>query len=250
MEHDIFQSSSWKQCGLAPPSISGDDFGILTNANRFGTGLDIWLVSREDLIASVNPQKTVSKDEIIKANSQRMRGDSTRILASRFLLRHALSWKVENAIDPHDWKFIVGEYGKPTLETNFNKIDFNISYAGSLIAVAVSSTGKVGVDIEKYPATDTPVDDALSDNERRYLEGLDQAQTNLEFTKLWTLKEACAKALGYGASLSFNNIDVSLEPLGVNVEAGEISELPTLIPTLQIIQHNGESICLAAVETR
>lgn len=232
------------------PGFSGGDFEILTNASRLGNCTDIWLTSADEIMRAVNPLNTVSSDEIVKANSQKIHGDNIRILASRYLLRHVLYWKTNSAIAPSDWSFVIGEYGKPTLENNIQNIDFNISYAGDLIAIAISSDGKIGVDIEEYPASEAPVEDALSENEQRYLKQLDPEQSNQVFTKFWTLKEACAKALGYGASLSFNNIDVSLEPLVVNVEAGEISELPTLIPTLQIIQHNGESICLAAVETR
>ena len=94
--------------------------------------------------------------------------------------------------------------GKPYLENI--PVCFNISHSGQMVIVSVSSS-EVGCDVERVRA------DALAiarrfftEEEYGYLKDLaTQTECDMEFTRLWTMKESVVKCCGDGIRRSFND---------------------------------------------
>lgn len=86
--------------------------------------------------------------------------------------------------------------------------DFNLSHSGDWIIGGISSTGRIGVDIEYVrPVFRGVLDMCFSPAERAALSsraGDEQAEL---MCKLWTLKEAHVKALGVGLSYPLNMLE-------------------------------------------
>jgi 4'-phosphopantetheinyl transferase len=89
-------------------------------------------------------------------------------------------------------------FGRPTLDID---LDFNLSHSDDVVAVAVASRGKVGVDIERaHPVNPQDYALHLSASEMEDLtrgEGRDPHA----FLRLWASKEAAVKADGRGFSI-------------------------------------------------
>ena len=97
--------------------------------------------------------------------------DRERYFAGRILLRHALSKAVEGRIAPAGWRYREGPCGKPMVAEGLPELQFNISHAGTCVAVAVGKSAPVGIDIE-CARPDHPVgivDEVLSEGERARL---------------------------------------------------------------------------------
>lgn len=93
---------------------------------------------------------------------------------------------------PH---FIIGEHGKPTLQ-EFPDIHFNMSHCKAGIAVAISDQ-PIGIDIEcmgRY--SESLARYCMSDNEMELM--INAPDTDEQFTRLWTMKEALVKLTGSG----------------------------------------------------
>jgi phosphopantetheinyl transferase len=97
--------------------------------------------------------------------------------------------------------------GKPFVE---NKgLFFNVSHSDSSYLIAVSRMGRIGVDIECLTGNEDLVsmaDYAFSEHEKRVCFETDDRIMN--FTKIWTLKEALLKATGSGLADNLAQQDV------------------------------------------
>src|SRR5690606_9145530 len=137
-------------------------------------------------------------------------------IASRALVRLALSEFSGKMVRPEAWALTTNALGKLTLaRANRRKLSFSISYAMSWLVIAVSEHPQVGVDLEPIPDW-TYADvtwDALNERETLSLLTLPAADRYPSFLRIWTLKEASTKCLGVGASLDFRDLDVAFNPL-------------------------------------
>lgn len=96
------------------------------------------------------------------------------------------------------------DFGKPFISTD---IDFSISYSGTAAILGFVKKGIIGVDIEQIRPIDcNQFKDYFTRNEWDFL--TQNRYNNVHFFRLWTRKEAAAKAIGKGAFLDFNLIDV------------------------------------------
>lgn len=126
---------------------------------------------------------------------------------SKTLVRSVLSRYM--AVAPQHLGFEVSPEGKPYLTTTSDLV-FNVSHAGSLIVCAVSRGMQLGIDIECQGAgVDIRALAAhyCSAAEREFLAGMADREP---FYKLWTLKEAYAKACGQGLQLPLADIEFDL----------------------------------------
>lgn len=97
-----------------------------------------------------------------------------------------------------------GEYGKPSLSEH-PELHYNISHADG-IAAAMVSEYECGIDCERVRRYRPSVfKRCYSDTERRDIETAPEAERDLLFFKLWTLKEAYVKAIGKGLSVPLRN---------------------------------------------
>jgi len=95
-------------------------------------------------------------------------------------------------------------FGKPFFN---DEMDFSVSYSQKNTVLAFIKKGLVGVDIENIKKIDLHLyKDYFSNNEWSYINSIPNDYTI--FFKLWTRKEAAAKAIGKGAFLDFNSINV------------------------------------------
>ena len=96
---------------------------------------------------------------------------------------------------PH---FEYGEHGKPYL-SNYDSIFFNISHCREAVVVGVSNR-ETGIDVEgRRTFSDTLLKRAFSEEERAKVNNALDPQ--LEFSRLWTRKEAWFKWTGTGILL-------------------------------------------------
>jgi 4'-phosphopantetheinyl transferase len=158
--------------------------------------------------------------------------DQRRFLISRIALRQALSNVFGG--DPRAWRFIIGKSGKVNLAHCYGMplADFSLSYSGKAMALAVSTSGPVGLDLEEAARDAAPShetvfpDHQFSDGEKKYLEQIPEKTRWSETLKIWTRKEAYSKLLGLGLHLDYSKLDVTTEPAqrsGVKIETQEVS---------------------------
>lgn len=98
--------------------------------------------------------------------------------------------------------------GRPHL-AGHSQLGISIGHDGDLIAVGVAVGHAIGVDVQYSPPTvrHSMVQRCLRHHSTA-LSRLPMAQRTLEFTWVWTVQEACAKAAGTGISGRPWTIDV------------------------------------------
>ncbi|WP_271169822.1 4'-phosphopantetheinyl transferase family protein [Hansschlegelia plantiphila] len=153
-------------------------------------------------------ERLLSEDERGRWRGFRSREAAAQFLVGRGLLRSALSDCAD--ITPERWRFGADAHGKPRIAspTIPQDLRFNLSHTRSLVALAVCEGFEVGVDVEEIRPLDiaelAPL--ALAPEERSAFEKLAPDERLERFYTLWTLKEAYAKARGFGLSLPFPEI--------------------------------------------
>ncbi|HKP29213.1 MAG TPA: 4'-phosphopantetheinyl transferase superfamily protein [Gemmatimonadales bacterium] len=109
------------------------------------------------------------------------------------------------SLPPGSIEFAFGIHGKPVVKGHPDDIQFSLSRSRDLCVVAVAHATPLGVDIEHI----RPLDDALQMARSRFKPSESAATFSSEtFFKLWTRKEAVAKALGWGLTLPFDAFEV------------------------------------------
>ena len=102
-------------------------------------------------------------------------------------------------------EFVYNEFGKPSLPNL--PVHFSISHCKDAVACAVSDHN-IGIDVESIAPYNPDVARRVCTADE--LEMLGQSSNkDVEFIKLWTVKEAISKYEGMGLSLPFAEIDAS-----------------------------------------
>lgn len=134
--------------------------------------------------------------------------DRRRHLIGRGLLRLFLAPRLGCA--PAELPIQVSDLGKPYLEKGPS---FNISHSGNIVLVALTSEGRIGVDVEAIrPIRDLPRlarTTFVEDEVGRVLQ-FGEADRLRPFFRVWARKEAILKALGLGLT-ALNDISVSCD---------------------------------------
>jgi 4'-phosphopantetheinyl transferase len=100
-----------------------------------------------------------------------------------------------------DLCFAVNAYGKPVLQGNNEKPQFNLSHSRGAITLAVSGDRPVGIDVEERQRKVEFLGLAqryFTAEEARHLEMLSETARGDAFFAIWTLKEAYVKGIGRG----------------------------------------------------
>jgi 4'-phosphopantetheinyl transferase len=169
-------------------------------------------VSAHDLAAY---QRSLSADEMSRAQRLHNPADQRRFVARRGILRCLLSNYL--GIKPAEILFIHTANGKPTLSigNERNALSFTLSHASDQALYAVSQGRDIGIDIEyiQCPFDYEQIASSLfAHEEYALLCALPLSQRARAFFRLWTCKEAYIKACGLGLSLALDTFAVSLEP--------------------------------------
>lgn len=178
--------------------------------DKHGFHIDLWLISANAAVALQSLAQVLSAGDWHLINLRKIASERNSAIALQVCLRFALSSRVRWKNSPAAWKFCRTAFGRPFVEHGPN-IYFSLTHSGNLNAIALSRTYPVGIDVETA-AGDLCVDlmeDYLSSTERNIVRCLPGESRENEFLRLWTLKEAFAKATGLGLSMKFSEIDVS-----------------------------------------
>lgn len=155
----------------------------------------------------------LSPDE--RARAERMRSAVARaqFVSTRTALRLLLASVADDGTGPRDLRFRYGRHGKPYLPGGPS---FNVSHSADAVVVAVADKGRVGVDVERV----RPVQRMAGVAARKFAPaeqawfaaagtGADADERNVAFFRIWTRKEAFAKALGRGLAAPFRSFAVA-----------------------------------------
>lgn len=175
--------------------------------------IDLWLV-RDDQVAD---DMLLSQMRALLSPAERAQEprfhfphDRKRYLLTRALVRTVLSRYAPVA--PADWQFAANAHGRPRIAlegaggcgAGCEGLDFNLSHARGLIALAVARHRTLGVDVEQVSARRGSLDIAqrfFSPREAADLAGVPALALQERFYEYWTFKESYIKARGRGLSL-------------------------------------------------
>jgi 4'-phosphopantetheinyl transferase len=158
-----------------------------------------------------------------------------QFLLSRALLRTALqAWGGAPAAA---WRLRAELSGRPYLQADAaaSLPAVSLSHSGSTVLCALAQTGDVGVDVEADRARDIDAlaAEVLDQSELLALNGIEGALRRRMFFQLWTLKEACSKALGTGMATPFRELvfrldlsQIGFTPAPTGLRAQFISFIP------------------------
>ena len=175
--------------------------------------IHIWRASLgENSLCLQELVKTLSSDELDRANRFHFEADRNRFIIGRGILRNLLGYYLD--LEPHQLQFCYGSHGKPALKTS-DLLHFNLSHSQDLALYAFTRDRQIGIDLEyirHIPGLDQIVTQFFSARERATFLALPSIQQLAAFFHGWTCKEAILKALGDGLALPLNQVDVSLLP--------------------------------------
>jgi 4'-phosphopantetheinyl transferase len=146
----------------------------------------------------------------------RMRRFGNDALRTRYLIgRASLRWVLAQTmgVTPAAVMIERGPRGRPQLAGTAD-IDFNVSHTADVALIGISYEGRIGVDVERE---DRVIHSAglarkiLTDRERAALPA-DNDAIRRRILRLWTCKEALAKATGDAMSAPFGRLDIATDP--------------------------------------
>jgi 4'-phosphopantetheinyl transferase len=160
----------------------------------------LWVVAPDAVTGGDELLETLSREERDRAARFHRERDRQRYIAAHGAVRALLGRYV--GAEPADLTFVAGVRGKPRLAEGGPR--FNLSHAGGWVVIGVAADQEIGVDVEIGSRGDAWLDvaaAALSPAERSWLAGLPEADRERACYRLWTAKEAVAKATGEGLAL-------------------------------------------------
>ena len=167
------------------------------------------------------PELASLLDDAERGRAARFHFDHDRhaFIAAHALTRTMLSVGVPRP--PADWRFTTGENGKPEIvsDPGVPPLRFNLSHTRGLVAVALTLTHDVGIDVEALDPKRIGLDLAerfFAPAEVALLRATPQQDLTETLFAIWTLKEACIKATGQGLSLPLDAFSLRLDPLAVD----------------------------------
>jgi 4'-phosphopantetheinyl transferase len=167
-------------------------------------------------------QWVLSAEEGVRARRFRDLESQERFVTSRVHLRWLLGRCLE--LNPSEVPIVAGPGGKPLLDPAFTArppLHFNVAHSGPFVALALATSGPVGVDIEMMrplPGLAELAARVLSAGELRVLEMLPARIRSEAFFAAWTRKEAVLKAMGTGLGFPLDQIEVGTGPGATIVE--------------------------------
>ncbi|WP_051851922.1 4'-phosphopantetheinyl transferase family protein [Streptomyces sp. NRRL F-5650] len=155
-------------------------------------------------------------DLLDDAERQRCRELTEARVRAQYMTAHAFVRRIVSSLtgaDPRALRFervcqrCGGPHGKPRLL--WPGLEVSLSHSGERVAVAVSTAGPVGVDIQYLVTDGRARDSVLAEPERRTLLALPEERRAAAFTRYWARKEAVLKATGDGLTVDPADLTVS-----------------------------------------
>ncbi|RFU41889.1 hypothetical protein DZF91_09550 [Actinomadura logoneensis] len=203
--------------------------------------------------AVVRLRATLDREETERLHRSRCARERRRLIVARGTLRQILAAYLGEA--PGELRWTRGPYGKPGIARVDTELRFNLSHAGEVALVAVTSRDEVGVDVD-LPRPRVPVRPFSAryfpPAEAALVDRADPSHARTAFLRLWTRKEAVVKAAGArvtqglrlpvatGGPAGASGAVVVRDPTGVIAGTWTVQDLP--MP--------GEYVAAVAVEGR
>jgi 4'-phosphopantetheinyl transferase len=186
-----------------------------------GAPLHVYVSSTDQWSAEelLELERQLSPKELQRAQSYYFPRDRATYTLARVMLRNVLAEHVN--CPPQELRFLTGTWGKPELSPPVSpqqaNVSFSLSHSGTLAACALGAHSALGIDIEMARATVPKgvAERCLGPRELRYWGSLDQRVRPEVLLRLWTLKEAFAKARGVGLRLPFAQVEFLLSNHGI-----------------------------------
>lgn len=171
--------------------------------------VDVFFISRPTAIDD-KAHALLSASETKRLATFKSVKRANEFVFARSMLRQLLSEYLQ--LSPAEIPITTTESGQPILAMANQPLYFNLSHSCDFIAICISQTAPLGIDIEKMqPRPFLPIAHKyFSKHENIHLHGLAQDAKELYFYQLWTAKEAIAKACGKGISFGFKTIELPL----------------------------------------
>ena len=126
--------------------------------------------------------------------------------------------------------FSYGEHGKPSI-IGHEDIHFNLSHCKTAVACAISDN-PIGIDVESIrPVKEAVIRYAMNDDEVQQI--LTSPDPDLEFTRLWTIKESVLKLTGEGINDDMKNVLASDNLRNISIETTVCDEYVWSVATLK-----------------
>ena len=172
-------------------------------------GTTLWwctLDATADEIAAWRP--VLSDAERTRASRFGMPFLEARYVVGRTALRTVLAGVL--GVAPPDVPIERGARGRPRLAGDV-RLDFNVSHTAGVALIGLTSTGRIGVDVERRDRQINVGGIArkfLTEAERADIASMDADAARSAVLTMWTCKEAMSKATGDALSAPFARIDV------------------------------------------
>lgn len=158
----------------------------------------VWLI-RLDVPAGVVAGLAGVLDEAERARASRLGqpGQERRYIVSHGAARIIIGGFTGVPADRVEWRR--SPNGKPELAGACRGVQVSLSHSGHLAAVAITRDRRVGVDVQRFPATIDPLRMAerfYPPDEARFVAAGGPAGQLGRFIRLWARKEACVKTAG------------------------------------------------------
>ena len=150
---------------------------------------------------SLLPEK--KREEVLKITHETARKET---VLAWVLLRFALDGKGVTVLPSLSFS----ERGKPRFENE--KLFFNLSHSKGRVCAAISTTGEIGVDVQKKSAFSKNMKKRVF-TENECLLGEKQADECAFFTRLWAIKESYLKNTGTGIAFDIRSLNFSKQCL-------------------------------------
>jgi|GEM_PF-328417 len=194
------------------------DLLITTAESISPQGVDVWLLD----LSTITPEQSehfsnrLSHDELERA--KQFTRNRHHFIATRALLRHALTRYTR--VSPEQLLFSRTLHGKPFITNSPIPLFFNLSHSQNVAALAVTSLGDVGVDIEYMRQRDylKIVERFFHKDEYEQLLNCNEAEREQLFHRMWTLKEAFFKATGSGISQGLDKVRFHLHHSNITAQ--------------------------------
>ncbi|MFI7343963.1 4'-phosphopantetheinyl transferase superfamily protein [Streptomyces sp. NPDC050085] len=144
--------------------------------------------------------------------------------ASRYVMKYTAAAALEVGVDEIDLVYQPG--GRPGVRGH-DSLSLSLAHTDELLVVGVSCTGPVGVDAEladRDISFDLMSGHVCTPEESAELSALPVSERRSRLLRLWTLKEAYTKALGYGLRRRFSQIGFERDGTGAPALSGAVAD--------------------------
>ena len=188
--------------------------GFLLRKLPAAATIAVWMIDLDrPLIPEADLGRILSIEELNRAERFHYPLDASRFRLCRAMLRLGLAGYLQKS--PGKIALTTNRHGKPYLVEG-RGLHFNVSHSGRLGAIAFTTAGEVGIDVEAMQRDVEALDIASAHFTAAEAARIAEAPTPLEqariFLRLWTRKEAVLKAVGYGLPGGLDGFDVSDGP--------------------------------------